>query len=150
MHSAANSFIILTSVDSTNNYAMAMVQSGQASHGDAFFSWEQTAGKGQRGRHWQTGKGQNIALSVVLEPTAIKPGHQFYLSVAVALACYDFFNAIAGPETFIKWPNDIFWRDRKAGGVLIENVFNGNTWRFAVVGIGINGAKNLIVQSQME
>ena len=41
-------------------------------------------------------------------------------------------------ETKIKWPNDIFWNDRKAGGVLIENVIRGNTWQWSVVGIGLN------------
>ena len=38
----------------------------------------------------------------------------------------------------IKWPNDLFWRDRKAGGILIENKFKGKAWKWAVVGIGIN------------
>jgi BirA family biotin operon repressor/biotin-[acetyl-CoA-carboxylase] ligase len=63
--------------------------------------------------------------------------------VAVALACFDFFSAYAGEETFIKWPNDIYWRDRKAGGILIENIigknkWNESVWKFAVAGIGIN------------
>lgn len=138
MPAAGFSFTVLDSVDSTNNYAMAKVHAGLAKQGVAFFSHEQTGGKGQRGSHWYTGRGQNIALSVVLEPAGIRPGHQFYLSVAVALACYDFFCDLAGGDTFIKWPNDLFWRDRKAGGVLIENVFNGNSWRYAIVGIGIN------------
>ena len=38
----------------------------------------------------------------------------------------------------IKWPNDIYWRDRKAGGILIENILRGPDWLFAVAGIGIN------------
>jgi BirA family transcriptional regulator, biotin operon repressor / biotin---[acetyl-CoA-carboxylase] ligase len=63
---------------------------------------------------------------------------QFHLSAAVALACFEFFSAYAGEETTIKWPNDLFWRDRKAGGILIENKFQGKTWKWAVVGIGIN------------
>ena len=140
-------FTILDSVDSTNNYAMAKAHAGLAKHGDAFFSFVQTGGKGQRGKTWQTGNGENIAISIIAEPKQLQVAEQFKLSVAVALGCYDFFSGYAGDETFIKWPNDIYWRDRKAGGVLIENVIgknktskdsNDSIWKYAVIGIGIN------------
>ena len=55
-----------------------------------------------------------------------------------SLPAYDFFNFYAIDETSIKWPNDIYWRDRKAGGILIENILQGKKWKFAIVGIGIN------------
>lgn len=136
-------FTILDSVDSTNNYAMAQVHAALPQHGDAFFAYQQTGGKGQRGKTWLTGNGENIALSIIAEPKQLQVAEQFRLSVAVALGCYDFFSFYAGDETFIKWPNDIYWRDRKAGGVLIENVIGKNkkgegNWKFAVIGIGIN------------
>ena len=38
----------------------------------------------------------------------------------------------------IKWPNDLYWRDRKAGGILVENIFRGSTWEWSIVGIGLN------------
>ncbi|UEG50976.1 biotin--[acetyl-CoA-carboxylase] ligase [Ferruginibacter lapsinanis] len=132
------SFTILDSVDSTNNYAMAKAHAGMAKNGDSYFAVEQTAGKGQRGRQWQSGKDLNIALSIVIEPQQVKLLHQFHLSALVALAGRDFFSRYAGDETTIKWPNDIYWRDRKAGGVLIENVLRGNAWKWSIVGIGIN------------
>jgi BirA family transcriptional regulator, biotin operon repressor / biotin---[acetyl-CoA-carboxylase] ligase len=131
-------FNILTSVDSTNNYAMGMVHAGMASHGMAWFAQEQTAGKGQRGRQWLGEPGQNIALSVVLEPLHLKTTEQFALSMLVGLVCHEFFTVMAGDETSIKWPNDLYWRDRKAGGVLIENSYHGRAWKYAVVGIGVN------------
>jgi BirA family transcriptional regulator, biotin operon repressor / biotin---[acetyl-CoA-carboxylase] ligase len=131
-------FRILDTVDSTNNYAMEKVHAGLASHGMVWFAQEQTAGKGQRGKSWKTEPGKNIAMSLVLEPRQLNARQQFYLSAAVALACFDLFSAYAGDETRIKWPNDLFWRDRKAGGVLIENVFHGKKWKWAVAGIGIN------------
>ena len=138
MPTSETSFTILDTVDSTNNYAMAKVRAGLAKHGNAWFSYIQTAGKGQRGNTWQTSESVNIALSVVFEIQILNSAQQFQLSVAVALGCYDFFNKYAGDETAIKWPNDIYWRDRKAGGVLIENVFHGKGWKFSVVGVGIN------------
>ncbi len=131
-------FNILDTVDSTNNYAMGRVHAGLAKHGEAWFTLEQTAGKGQRGRNWQSERGKNIAMSLVLEPGRLKITNQFHLSAATALACFEFLSGYAGDETKIKWPNDLFWRDRKAGGILVENVLQGTVWKWAVVGIGIN------------
>ncbi len=131
-------FKILDTVDSTNNYAMARVQAGMASHGMTWFAHEQTAGKGQRGKGWETQPGKNIAMSIVLQPEFLDARQQFYLSATIALVCFEFFSGYAGDETKIKWPNDLFWRDRKAGGVLIENVFHGKKWKWAIVGVGIN------------
>ena len=134
----ADFFKILDSVDSTNNYAMAMVRQGLSMHGMAFVAKEQTLGKGQRGKTWQMQPGQNIAMSLILKTDMLRADEQFYLSMLVALAANDFFKKHVSNETFIKWPNDLYWRDRKAGGILIETVFKGAEWKWAVVGIGIN------------
>lgn len=139
-------FIVLPTIDSTNNYAMARAREGLASHGSAYFAIEQTDGKGQRGKNWITHPGENIILSVVLQPEGLYINNQFLLSASVALACYDFFSKYGGVEnTRIKWPNDVYWQDRKAGGILIEAVLGGSepdekksSWRWAIVGIGIN------------
>ena len=134
-----HSFIELESVDSTNNYAMAKAVSGALSHGTLVFAHDQWAGKGQRGRRWASQPGENIVLSAVLEPVALASTAGFALSVTVALACHDLFSQYAGPEpTSIKWPNDLYWNDRKAGGILIENHFKGDRWLYAIAGIGIN------------
>ena len=63
---------------------------------------------------------------------------QFYLSMAAALGWLDLFKKYVKENIKIKWPNDIFCNDRKAGGILIENVIKGNFWQWAVIGIGIN------------
>lgn len=131
-------FVQLSEVESTNNYAMAQVQAQLAGHGAAWFAHRQTAGKGQRGKAWITEPHQNIILTTVIEPFALKPAEQFILSAAIATACYDFFSKYAGDDTSIKWPNDIYWKDRKAGGILIENIFKGSKWKYAITGIGIN------------
>ena len=148
MHPSNSAFTVLDSVDSTNNYAMAKVHAGLAKHGDGWFAHHQTTGKGQRGKSWHTGDGKNIALSIVIEPFPLLIPEQFQLSAAIALACFDFFSRYAGNETKIKWPNDIYWRDRKAAGILIENVIgkssardkqlHKSSWKFAIAGIGIN------------
>lgn len=137
--SIGHSFIELESVDSTNNYATAQVHAGMASHGDIFFAHEQWAGKGQRGKTWASLPGENIIMSVVLKPVFLPITQKFLLGVCVALSCHDFYSRYAGAgEIFIKWPNDLYWRDRKAGGILIENSFRGEQWLVAIAGIGIN------------
>ena len=128
----------LTVVESTNIYAMDRLQANLAAHGAAFFGHHQTAGKGQHGKTWTDEAGTNLALSVILDCGFLSLTQQFPLSVMVAVACHDLFNKYATDETFIKWPNDIYWRDRKAGGILIENQVRGNKWQGAVVGIGMN------------
>ncbi len=117
---------------------MQQAKEGLAKHGRAWFAAEQTAGKGQRGKNWTSEKGKNIAMSLVLVPEQLKIANPFHLSAVVALACFEFLKHHAGDEMKIKWPNDLFWRDRKAGGILIENKFQGKAWKWAVVGIGIN------------
>lgn len=131
-------FIELAEVESTNNYAMAQVQAQMAEHGSAWFAHHQTAGKGQRGKSWLTDAGLNILLSTVIEPVNLRADDQFKLSAAIATACYDFFSSYALEETRIKWPNDIYWKDRKAGGILIENILQGEQWKYAIAGMGIN------------
>ena len=138
MPAATNSFEILTSVDSTNNYAMALIRKGSVKHGQAWFSYEQTVGKGRRGKIWKTEKGKNIILSIAVSTGFLTVCQQFHLSIAVSLGCIDFFKKYAGDKSSIKWPNDIFWNDRKAGGVLIENVIKGSKWQWSVIGIGMN------------
>ena len=138
MDTASISFIILERVDSTNNYAMQQVHSDKAKDGDAWFAIEQTNGRGRRGKHWIASKGQNIILSIVVNTLFLKVYEQFQLSAAISLACYDLFKKYDNINTKIKWPNDLFWNDRKAGGILIENVIKGNIWQWSVIGLGIN------------
>lgn len=131
-------FYELSEVDSSNNYAMRQIQAQMADHGTVYFTHYQNAGKGQRGKTWKAEPGTNLMMSCVIEPAILSIDNQFLLNVAVALACHDLFVKYAVDSTTVKWPNDLYWRDRKAGGVLIENVLQGRDWKYAVVGIGIN------------
>lgn len=131
-------FTHLDRVNSTNIYAMEQLQAKMAEHGAAFFANLQTAGKGQMGKKWESESGQNLLLSVVLNVSALHIGHQFALSAAVALACRDFLSQYIPSDLSIKWPNDLYWGDRKAGGILIENQISKGTWAFAIAGMGLN------------
>lgn len=129
-------FIILPQVDSTNNYAMGLVHEGMATHGTAVFTHFQTAGKGQRGKSWNSQPGQNLMITFILRPPIdAKP---FHLSAMVALACRDLVLNYTKSEVSVKWPNDIYWRDRKTAGILVENKFQGTNWSWCIAGIGMN------------
>ncbi len=128
-------FTELLSVSSTNIYAADKLKANLAAHGAAFFAHHQTAGKGQRSKQWNDEPVKNILLSAILDTSFLSTLHQFPLSAMVAVSVQEFFSQYAGDETKIKWPNDLYWRDRKAGGILIETVANG---KWAIVGVGIN------------
>ena len=115
-------FLELQSVDSTNNYARGQIHAGLAQHGMAFFAHDQVAGKGQRGKVWATEKEANIIISLLVKPKPMQLAQQFQLSACMAVALHEFFTKYAGEDTKIKWPNDLYWQDRKAGGMLIESV----------------------------
>jgi BirA family transcriptional regulator, biotin operon repressor / biotin---[acetyl-CoA-carboxylase] ligase len=143
-------FIELQSVDSTNNYARTLLQEARlpdrqnpVQHGTAVFAHEQVSGKGQRGKIWTSEKGANIILSLVVKPLSLKLTQQFQLSVCAAVAVHGFLTKYAGEEVKIKWPNDLYWQDRKAGGILIESVIRSSDtrdsgWEWSIIGIGIN------------
>jgi len=136
--------IELSTIDSTNIYAMAQIKEGLAESGSCFRADYQTHGKGQHGRVWESSKGQNILCSYILELKKLDdlkkwaPTDQIGFSAAIALGIQGFFDAHTNGDTKIKRPNDIYWRDRKAGGILIENLLKGTAWTWAVIGIGIN------------
>lgn len=141
-------FIILPTIDSTNNYAKALIRDGLAKNGMVVFADEQTQGRGQKNNTWVSEKGVNIMMTAIVDTRELSTQNQFPLSCAIAVACSDFFSLHAGDETCIKWPNDLYWRDRKAGGILIENVIKGSIWEYAILGIGIN--INQVVFTQMK
>ena len=136
--------IELSSIDSTNIYAISQVHQQLAVSGSCYRTDFQTHGKGQLGRVWESESGQNLLCSYVLELKSLDPSKKWGaidqngLSAAVAIGAKAFFKEHAGDETLIKLPNDIYWRDRKAGGILIENTIRGTEWTWSVIGIGFN------------
>ncbi|MEO7522681.1 MAG: biotin--[acetyl-CoA-carboxylase] ligase, partial [Ferruginibacter sp.] len=121
--------IILDTVDSTNNYAMGMIEKDEAISGNAVQTLEQTQGKGTRGKHWKSAPGENILLSICVEMQQQPISRQFELVVAAALGVYDLIAKHINANINIKWPNDLFINDRKAGGILIENKIKGTLWQ---------------------
>jgi BirA family biotin operon repressor/biotin-[acetyl-CoA-carboxylase] ligase len=117
---------------------MGRIHAGLAFDGLICLARHQWAGKGQRGKTWVAEPGQNLLMSLILEPSFLKISSQFLLSAATALGILEVVGSYAKEKWTIKWPNDIYWGDRKAAGILIENIIRGENWTWAVVGIGVN------------
>ncbi len=135
----SNNILVLPTIDSTNDYAMNLINNGKAQHGMIINALDQTNGKGQRGNDWQSRPNENITCSIVLEHGASELECQFILGMATALGVLDTVNHfMPACNNCIKWPNDILVNKKKIGGVLIENIVRGSAWTHSVVGIGLN------------
>ena len=106
-------------------------------HGTVITTDDQTIGRGQIGRFWNSEPGANIAISIVLRP-AMRAQEQFILSVVAALALYDVIANHIKLEVMIKWPNDIYVGNGKIAGILIQNTLAGSSIQSSVIGIGVN------------
>ena len=97
----------------------------------------QSAGKGQPGNSWESEKGKNLLFSVLLYPQHIAIDQQFILSQLVSVAILRTLNSFCAGFS-IKWPNDIYFGDKKIGGILIENSLQGSKLNTSIVGVGLN------------
>jgi len=117
---------------------MQLVDADTAQSGMTVITAEQTHGKGQRGRQWIDTAGQSLLMSVICTPECVIDD-QFVFNGAVAVAVADVLSKLhEGWDIRIKWPNDIIINDKKAGGILIENVLRGSNWSYSIVGLGLN------------
>lgn len=130
--------IWIDSAKSTNSYLSEMA--GEIAHGVAVAARCQTAGRGQRGNSWESEPGKNLTFSLMLRPEELDASEQFYISEAVALGVVDALlgKLPDGAAVAIKWPNDIYWENRKICGILIENSLMGRKINYSIAGIGIN------------
>lgn len=130
--------IFLPSCHSTNDIAGEIIQNKEIIDGTVIFTDHQTAGKGQRGNKWESKVGENLLMSIILKTSFIALERQFDLSITVALSIFEALESLEIINLTIKWPNDIYIKQKKIGGVLIENSILGSKINSSVVGIGIN------------
>ncbi|WP_432709580.1 biotin--[acetyl-CoA-carboxylase] ligase [Pedobacter sp.] len=131
--------IKLSSVDSTNNYLKVLLSKSEPlPEGTVIMAEEQYAGRGQQQNSWLATPGQNLTFSLFLKPVFLAIKDQFKLNMAISIALNEALLPLVGKGISIKWPNDIFFGDRKLGGILIENIISGQNFKFSIIGIGIN------------
>lgn len=135
--------IRLKEVDSTNSYLKSLSEYDSDALTIAVADY-QSAGKGQGTHTWESMAGENLLFSLLVCPTWIPVRRQFLLSMAGALAIKEALDAYAEGFT-LKWPNDVYWNDKKISGTLIETSVDSQGVKRCIFGIGIN-----INQSQFE
>lgn len=132
--------IHLNETDSTNRYLQQLCQEADNSKVEEFTTVcadYQTAGKGQRGNSWEAAKGANLLFSFVCYPTFVPIRQQFVLSQLISLGIKETLDEYCS-NISIKWPNDIYWKEKKICGILIENDLQGNSIGRCISGIGLN------------
>jgi BirA family biotin operon repressor/biotin-[acetyl-CoA-carboxylase] ligase len=135
--------IRIETVDSTNRWLEDWVAHHAPElpeEGTLVAAEEQTAGRGQAGTAWEAAPGKNITCSIWLRPSFLPLERRFLLSEAMALGVKEALEAAAvelGPFS-VKWPNDVYYGERKIAGILIENRLTGRQIEQSIVGIGLN------------
>jgi len=129
-------YIKVSQTASTNTYLSRLAATLPG--GTVIYTPCQTAGRGQKGNSWESEDGKNLTFSLLLKRPPVKARDQFYLSEASALAVVEALTALAGDGFTVKWPNDVYWQDKKICGMLLENSLDGSDIATCIVGIGLN------------
>ena len=121
----------ISSTNSTNTLLKELLAKGEWPEGERFlYTSFQTAGRGQAGNGWESEEGKNLLCSILLPPNK----NLYFLNIAIGVALL----RVIGEDFTIKWPNDIYFGDKKVAGILIENAIIGNEIKYSIAGIGLN------------
>lgn len=121
----------IKSTNSTNSLIKEMLAKGEWPEGEYFvYAGYQTAGRGQTGNSWESEADKNLLCSILLPPDK----DLYFLNIAVGVAIL----RVIGEDFTIKWPNDIYYGDKKVAGILVENAILGNEVKYSIAGIGLN------------
>ncbi len=121
----------ISTTNSTNTLMKELLAKGEWREGERFlYTAFQTAGRGQAGNGWESEEGKNLLCSILLPPNK----NLYFLNIAIGVALL----RVIGEDFTIKWPNDIYFGDKKVAGILIENAIIGNEIKYSIAGIGLN------------
>ena len=127
----------ISETNSTNSYLLNLCNQQKVDELTTIVTDFQTSGRGQRGNSWEADAKKNLLFSFVLFPSFLEAKHQFLVSQIVSLAVKEELDCYTS-DISIKWPNDIYWKDKKICGMLIENDWMGQYISQSIAGIGIN------------
>lgn len=131
--------VTIKEVDSTNTFLKTLLSNSKPlPEGTVIMAESQYAGRGQQQNKWHSEPGKNLTFSILLTPSFLPVSKQFDLTRVVSLGVYEAFKPMLGDKLKIKWPNDIYYEDRKLGGILIETNLQSDKIKSAIIGIGLN------------
>ena len=127
------------SIDSTNKYLQDLLEEGVDIIDNIVVAEFQSLGKGQGTNVWESEAGKNLLFSVALDMSFLRAENQFILTQMVSVAMIDVLKKYF-PEEYlsIKWPNDIYFNNKKIAGILIKNEIKGMMLGTSIIGIGLN------------
>ena len=128
-----NSLLYLETVDSTNHFFKTHL--ADFMHGTSVRAGFQTAGRGLAQNSWESDAGKNLLMSTLIFPH-IPATEQFKVNMLYTRGIYEVLSQFQGIK--VKWPNDIYYNDRKLGGILIEHGIEGEHIKYSICGIGLN------------
>ena len=132
-------YIYLKEIPSTNAYIAGIISKSKPQHDFCAYTYNQTEGRGQIGRKWFSDHNKNICLSILVQHKDLEVHRQFELNMAVCLGILEYIKMILGPgDVKIKWPNDIYFKDQKLAGILIQNQISGQYISSSIIGVGLN------------
>ena len=135
---AGQRLIFFESTGSTNPDAKRFAEEG-APHGTTVAADRQTAGRGRRGRMWESPAGRSIYFTIIIRPSFV-PDKASMITLVMALSVAEAIHEMTGLDTGIKWPNDIVVNGKKVVGILTEMSMTPemNEIQFLVAGVGVN------------
>jgi BirA family biotin operon repressor/biotin-[acetyl-CoA-carboxylase] ligase len=136
MNNTNKKIIVLNRTESTNNYASQLVDK-RVAEGTVVLAHYQEKGRGYKGNYWESEAGKNLLASIIIYPRFLPACLQFQLSKIISLALVDFLKEET-PAPKIKWPNDIYYEQKKIAGILIENSVKGEFLDTSIIGFGLN------------
>ena len=125
-------------LSSTNDHAWHLISNNNPIENVVIVADYQTNGKGQYGRKWEARRGENITMTVIMSPKSLNIKHAFYLNILVSLAIINTLEKEIDEELKVKWPNDIYYQNKKLCGILIKNKVLQNHIKQSILGMGIN------------
>lgn len=133
---AGRNLSYLKETDSTNNDAKRCMEEGGV-HGTLIVAERQTAGRGRRGKLWESPEGTAVYMTIGMRPE-FAPDKVSMLTLVMALSVAEAIEEQSGLEAGIKWPNDVVVNKRKVCGILTEMILEAEYIRCVVTGVGIN------------
>ncbi|NMP29916.1 bifunctional biotin--[acetyl-CoA-carboxylase] ligase/biotin operon repressor BirA [Rahnella sp. SAP-1] len=126
---------VLSVIDSTNQYLLERITELQS--GDACVAEYQQAGRGRRGRKWVSPFGTNLYLSMYWKLDQ-GPAAAMGLSLVIGIVMTEVLQRLGAADVRVKWPNDLYLKDRKLAGILVELTGKTGDAAHLVIGAGIN------------
>ena len=126
-------------INSTNVYLYDKISENNDISDTVVVTAHQTAGRGMDKNRWESEAGKNLLFSIALNVNFLAAENQFKISQAVSVAIVETLQKIVDSDKFfIKWPNDIYFGDKKLAGMLIQNTVEGRMMGVSIIGIGLN------------